>query len=208
MPESITLENTSANKEQLHKRLTAAKVTSLYSGMPMSFCSSIIIASLLACAHWNVVGKGEVILWCLLLSGSLLARLVLWIFWHNTKQIYSNNIWLNIFRVGAWLTGAAWGSAAILLFAPNEPIYQALLAFSLSGVTSGSITSLTSDKFTLLGFVMLTIFPFSYITYQSQLPTSIAMASLSLLFILFVTSSSNRTRKNMEEQLIQNQNLR
>ncbi|MCE3252940.1 MAG: domain S-box protein [Cellvibrio sp.] len=184
--------------------LAGEQMRSLYHSLPVSLLSSIIIALILSISHWKVIGQAEIILWNLLLCGTLLARLILWIVWHNLHQLYSTFFWLNCFRAGTWLTGAAWGSAALLLFAHDDTIYQALLAFSLAGVASGSMTSLTVDKYSSLGFVILAISPLSVVIYLESGPTAIAMTSMTVLFIFFVIASSARARNNMEEQLNKN----
>ncbi|WP_039916476.1 PAS domain S-box protein [Cellvibrio mixtus] len=187
--------------------LTQQQVHSLYHSLPVSLLSSIVIALILSLSHWKVIGQAEIILWNLLLGSTLLARLTLWIFWQNTWQLYSARFWLWCFRVGVWLTGAAWGTTALLLFADNNAIYQALLAFSLAGVAAGSMTSLTADKYSSLGFVILAITPLSLFIFLDEGPTAIAMSSMTFLFIFFVIASSTRTRRNMEEQIQKNQHL-
>lgn len=184
--------------------LADEQMRSLYHSLPVSLLSSIIIALILSISHWKVIGQAEIIEWNLLLGGTLLARLILWIFWNNIHQLYPTLFWLSCFRLGVWLTGAAWGSAAILLFAPDDTIYQALLAFSLAGVVSGSMTSLTVDKYSSLGFVVLAITPLSVIIFLEDGPTAIAMTSMTLLFIFFVIASATRVRHNMEDQLNKN----
>lgn len=187
--------------------LTQEQTNSLYHSLPVSLLSSIVIALILSLSHWKIIGQAEIILWNLLLGSTLLARLTLWIFWQNAWQLYSANFWLWSFRIGVWLTGAAWGTTAILLFAHDNAIYQALLAFSLAGVAAGSMTSLTADKYSSLGFVILAITPLSLFIFLEDGPTAVAMSSMTLLFIFFVIASSIRTRRNMEEQIQKNQHL-
>lgn len=187
--------------------LTQEQTNSLYHSLPVSLLSSIVIALILSLSHWKIIGQAEIILWSLLLGSTLLARLTLWIFWQNAWQLYSANFWLWSFRIGVWLTGAAWGTTAILLFAHDNAIYQALLAFSLAGVAAGSMTSLTADKYSSLGFVILAITPLSLFIFLEDGPTAVAMSSMTLLFIFFVIASSIRTRRNMEEQIQKNQHL-
>ncbi len=187
--------------------LTQEQTNSLYHSLPVSLLSSIVIALILSLSHWKIIGQAEIILWNLLLGSTLLARLTLWIFWQNAWQLYTANFWLWSFRIGVWLTGAAWGTTAILLFAHDNAIYQSLLAFSLAGVAAGSMTSLTADKYSSLGFVILAITPLSLFIFLEDGPTAVAMSSMTLLFIFFVIASSTRTRRNMEEQIQKNQHL-
>lgn len=204
MPENALLHKHLDEESLSQFTLADEQMRSLYHSLPVSLLSSIIIALILSISHWKVIGQAEIILWNLLLGGTLLARLILWIFWHNVHQLYSTFFWLNCFRLGVWLTGAAWGTAALLLFAHEDTVYQALLAFSLAGVASGSMTSLTVDKYSSLGFVILAISPLSIVIYLESGPTAIAMSSMTLLFIFFVIASSARARNNMEEQLNKN----
>lgn len=199
--------NPSPNEPADEWTLTQEQVHSLYHSLPVSLLSSILIALILSLSHWKIIGQAEIILWNLLLGGTLLARLTLWIFWQNTWQLYSARFWLWCFRIGVWLTGAAWGTTALLLFADDNAIYQALLAFSLAGVAAGSMTSLTADKYSSLGFVILAISPLSVFIFLEEGPTAVAMSSMTLLFIFFVIASSTRTRRNMEEQIQKNQHL-
>lgn len=204
MPEKTFFQQSLDDESISQFTLADEQMRSLYHSLPLSLLSSIIIALILSISHWKAIGQAEIILWNLLLGGTLLARLILWILWNNVHQLYSTFFWLNCFRIGVWLTGAAWGSAAILLFAPNDTIYQALLAFSLAGVVSGSMTSLTVDKYSSLGFVILAITPLSVIIFLEDGPTAIAMTSMTLLFIFFVIASATRVRHNMEDQLNKN----
>lgn len=187
--------------------LSQQQMNSLYQSLPVSLVSSLFIALILSFSHWNIIGQGEIILWNLLLGSTLLARLILWIFWQNTWQLYSAQFWLWCFRIGVWLSGAAWGTTAVLLFAEDNTTYQALLSFSLAGVAAGSMTSLAADKYSSLGFVILTISPLSIFIFLEEGPTAVAMSSMTLLFIFFVIASSTRTRRNMEEQIRKNQHL-
>lgn len=204
MPEKPFLQQPVDDESSSQFTLADEQMRSLYHSLPVSLLSSTIIALILSISHWKIIGQAEIILWNLLLGGTLLARLILWIFWNNIHQLYSTFFWLGCFRIGVWLTGAAWGTAALLLFAHDDTIYQALLAFSLAGVVSGSMTSLTVDKYSSLGFVILAITPLSVIIFLEDGPTAIAMTSMTLLFIFFVIASATRVRHNMEDQLNKN----
>lgn len=181
--------------------LALEQVHLLYNGFPISLLASLAIALILSVSHWEIIAQREIILWNLLLGSTLLMRFIVWLSWHNLHQLYPPIFWLNLFRLGAWLTGCAWGSAAVLLFAKENSIYQALLAFTLAGVATGSITSLTVDKYSSIGFVIFTISPLSITIFLHNSPTAIAMSGMSLLFIFFVINSAARSRSSMKDQL-------
>lgn len=195
----VARESSSYSFEREH--LEPEQVRQLYKGFPLSLIASLVIALMLSVSQWKVIAHADIILWNLILSSVLLARLVLWLSWNNLHQLYSTRFWLNSFRVGAWLTGLAWGSAAFLLFAPEASIYQALLAFTLAGIATGSITSLTVDKYCSIGFVILAISPLSVVMLLQDGPTAFFMSGMTVIFIFFVIAGTARTRNTMIDQL-------
>lgn len=183
------------------------QVQLLYRGLPLSLISSLIIALILSISHLTVVGQAEIIYWNLILGVILIARLALWQFWLNVDQLYQRKLWLILFRLGAAAGGAAWGSAAILIYAKDNSIYQALLAFSLAGVVSGSLTSLSSDRLSAVCFALFAICPLSARIVMDDSPTAFSMSAMSLLFMFFVITSSGRAQKELQKQIQQNQVL-
>ena len=182
------------------------QVQLLYKGLPLSLISSLIIALLLSVSHLPVIGQAEIIIWNLILGATLIARLALWQFWLNAMQIYASPLWLVLFRIGAFASGLAWGSAALLIYA-NDSIYQALLSFSLAGVVSGSLTSLSADRLSALGFGLLAISPLTIRIVIGDSPTAFAMSAMTVLFMIFVISSSGRTAKELRRQIQHNKVL-
>lgn len=182
------------------------QVQLLYKGLPLSLISSLIIALLLSVSHLPVIGQAEIIIWNLILGATLIARLALWQFWLNAMQIYASPLWLMLFRIGAFASGLAWGSAALLIYA-NDSIYQALLSFSLAGVVSGSLTSLSADRLSALGFGLLAISPLTIRIIVGDSPTAFAMSAMTVLFMIFVISSSGRTAKELRRQIQHNKVL-
>lgn len=186
---------------------TQEQVQLLYNGLPLSLISSLIIGLLLSISHLPIIGQAEIITWNLILGTTLIIRLILWQFWLNARQLYSPNLWLQIFRIGAWLGGVAWGAAPILIYADDNSIYQALLSFSLAGVVSGSLTSLSADRLSALGFALLAVCPLTVQIIINDSPTAVAMSVMTILFIIFVISSSGRTQKELRAQIQQNEAL-
>jgi two-component system, LuxR family, sensor kinase FixL len=197
----------SANSPSSTNLYLQEQVQLLYRGLPLSLISSLIIALILSISHLTVVGQAEIIYWNLILGITLLSRLVLWQFWLNVDQLYKQKFWLILFRVGVAAGGAAWGCAALLIYAKDSPVYQALLAFSLAGVVSGSLTSLSSDRLSSLCFALLAVCPLSIRMVMDDSPTAFAMSAMSVLFIFFVVVSSGRAQKELHRQIQQNEVL-
>lgn len=189
------------------RSLIEEQVLGLYSGIPLSVGLTLVLDLLLTFSHWNVIGQGDLILWNILMICAMALRTFIWYFWKNTESNFNARYWLILFRTGTLLAGATWGSASYFIFANYNPTYQALLAFTLAGVVSASLTSLAIDRFSAVGFVVLAIVPLSLRLHAEQGQIAVSMSIMVALFIVFVLSTSSRARKQLENNFEQNNRL-
>ncbi|MFO1390230.1 ATP-binding protein [Cellvibrio sp.] len=189
------------------RSLTEECVHGLYQSIPLSISVSLVLDLLLTFSHWNIIGKGDLILWNILMLCAMALRIFSWFFWRNTEANFNANFWLFIFRCGTLLAGAIWGSAAYFMFASFNTTYQALLAFTMAGVASGSLTALAIDKISAVGFVTLAIVPLTIRLHAEQGEIALSMSVMVGLFIVFVLSASARARKQLENSFAQNARL-
>ncbi len=189
------------------RSLIEEQVLGLYSGIPLSVGLTLVLDLLLTFSHWNVIGQGDLILWNIFMICAMALRTFIWYFWRNTESNFNARYWLILFRTGALLAGIAWGSASYFMFANYNPTYQALLAFTLAGVVSASLTSLAIDKISAVGFVVLAIVPLSLRLHAEQGQIAVSMSIMVALFIVFVLSASSRARKQLENSFEQNTRL-
>lgn len=173
----------------------------LYNSIPLSLAVSVVLALILCVSEWGVIGHGELIIWVVLMFCAIFLRGIAWYLWRTIPAQLTAHTWINIFRVGTCIAGLVWGSAAFFMFPTHEPTYQALLAFILAGVASGSITTLAIDKYSVLGFAGLAITPLTLRLFNDNGPTAIPMAIMSIIYMLFIVSATTRARQNLEEQL-------
>jgi len=198
------------NEVPLHAKpasLTEERVRSLYRGIPLSIGITIILVMLLTMSHWNVIGRGDLIFWNILMMCAIFLRTINWFFWRNAEANFNAHHWLICFRIGTLLAGAMWGSASYFMFADYNTTYQALLAFTLAGVASGSLTSLAIDKFSAVSFVTLAILPLSIRLHAEHGQIAVSMSIMVALFIIFVLSAATRARKQLEESFAQKTRL-
>jgi two-component system, LuxR family, sensor kinase FixL len=190
-----------------HTTLIEERVRILYRGIPLSITVTILLELLLSYSHWDVIGQGDLILWNILMLCAMALRTVNWFLWRNTQSNVSAQYWLTSFRLGTLLAGLMWGSSCYFMFASYNPTYQALLAFTLAGVASGSLTTLAVDKFSVVGFVTLSIIPLSIRLYVEDGQIALSMSVMSAMFIVFVLSASARAREQMENNFAKNTRL-
>ncbi|RYY74080.1 MAG: PAS domain S-box protein [Gammaproteobacteria bacterium] len=200
-----------ANQDNLipvqHTTLVEERVRILYRGIPLSVTVTLLLEFLLSYSHWDIIGQGDLILWNILMLCAMALRTVNWFLWRNTQSNLSAEYWLTSFRLGTLLGGLMWGSSSFFMFASYNPAYQALLAFTLAGVASGSLTTLAVDKLSVAGFVSLAIVPLSIRLFAEDGQIALSMSLMSALFIVFVLSASARAREQMETNFAKNTRL-
>jgi two-component system, LuxR family, sensor kinase FixL len=187
--------------------LAQEQTRALFGSIPVSLATTTLLSLILSAAQWNVIGRGDLVFWNILMFCAIFLRSVTWFFWRNNAHSINTAYWLMAFRGGVWLAGATWGCSAFFMFANYNPTYQALLAFTLAGVASGSLTTLAIDKQSAMGFVALAIFPLTFRLFMEHGPIAVPMGIMSLLYIVFVLSASTRARHTMEDQHNKNTRL-
>jgi two-component system, LuxR family, sensor kinase FixL len=205
--QSVEETNNSEYALPLETTLVEEKTRALFSSIPVSLAASLLLAAILSTSHWNIVARDHLILWNIFLFCTVCFRYASWHLWRNYRDSLSFEAWLLIFRIGTFLTGSAWGSSALFIFAHANPTYQALLAFTLGGISSGSLTTLAVDKISAMSFVVLAITPLSLRLFIENGPIAIPMGAMSSIYILFVLTASTRAYKSLQDQHKKNTHL-
>ncbi len=187
--------------------LEEEQVRALFNSIPVSLGATVALDLILSIAQWRVIGHTELILWNSVMLFTICLRITCWFFWRNHNQHIRTTRWLTIFRCGVWLGGVAWGSSAFFMLATFNQTYQALLSFTIAGVTGGALTTLAIDKQSALGFVVLSICPLTLRLFLEHGPIALPMGLMSVLYMIFVLSVSTRARNNLEDQYNKNARL-
>ncbi len=203
----MTIAKESSVPAEISHHLLQERCNSLFRNLPTSLAVSLVIAIILSSGHWGVVGQAEIIAWNLILLFVLSARLILFLIWRYTQNTRPLTTWLTLFRIGTWTTGLCWGSTVFFIFSEASASHQALLAFSIAGVASGSLTSLTMDRWSAIGFVTCAVLPLTLKLYFYAGPVALPMFSMSLIFVFFVLGSTSRAQRTLEARVIQNYEL-
>ncbi|MEJ2389335.1 MAG: hypothetical protein P8Y27_19110, partial [Chromatiaceae bacterium] len=115
-------------------------VEGLYEALPSSLVTVLIVATSLAIVQLSVIDTLRVALWLgsiYLVSG---VRLWTWLGYRARKSLDQDEaFWRRLALAGALLSGATWGTAAILLFPLHDPAHQMFVALCIAGMASGAV---------------------------------------------------------------------
>jgi signal transduction histidine kinase/FixJ family two-component response regulator len=135
----------------------AAETRLLYDNAWTGTVATIVIATLLAYAQWNVKPHSVVLPWLiyvLLVSGArfMLVRR----YWRAAPTDLESRRWSVAFAVGAAMAAAGWVAAAITLYAPGRPMNETFLVFVVGGVMLGGASLLAARPEAFLTFLLPT----------------------------------------------------
>lgn len=193
--------------QALHRSLVVIEQNRLlYGTQPLTLSVNIGIACALALALSSAIGRE--LLWSWLLGMGLVqgARLLLYLGFcrdqarAEAERRSTPDLWLRRFRAGATASGLAWGMAGLALF-PESQDAQHFLAITLTAVSAASISSLATDRISLLGFAMPVVLPFASRLLLSGGMMQQIMAGMVTVFALYVLGSSRRLQRQLEDNV-------
>jgi diguanylate cyclase (GGDEF)-like protein len=156
----------------------------------------------LSISQWRVIDQQTIIGWFMVTNLlSLLRYYMFRKFEQQQRGRLVDSIWAQFAIATSLASGATWGAAGFFLFAEHSPVHQVFLAFVITGICAGAITTLSSLTMAARGFVALAILPiiikFNLIGDQF----SLAMTIMSLLFVAMILVSSQRLHKTIRQSL-------
>jgi diguanylate cyclase (GGDEF)-like protein len=112
-----------------------------------------------------------------------------------------DSIWAQRAVLTSIASGITWGVGGYLLFPEQSPVHQVFLAFMISGICAGAITTLSAMTAAVRGFVIFAITPLivKFNLIDSQF--SIAMTVMSILFVTMILVSAKRLNKTIRQSL-------
>ena len=149
----------SIGAHQGQSEVRAAETRLLYENANTGTVVSIVIASLLAYAHWDLVPRAGVQAWLLYVLLISAARLVLVRqFQRASPGDLVIDRWNTAFVVGAAMAAIGWGAGAFVLYPAGQSTSEILVVFAIGGVMLGGASLLAARPEAFLTFLLPTGF--------------------------------------------------
>ena len=140
-------------KRQVH----AAETRLLYENAATGIVVTLVIASVVAYAHWDLGPHFIVAAWLIYMLLVSAARfVVVHRYWRASASDIENGRWSAAFVVGVAMAAAGWGVGAILLYPSARPVDEILLVFAVGGVMLGGASTLAARPEAFLTFLIPT----------------------------------------------------
>lgn len=175
----------------------------LYKGLPAALVVHVLLALLLLSVYSPFIAPVIAYSWFALMLVVLAWRLMGYLSYRRSTSSSEKEIANSLlrFRIGAFGMGMIWGATSWIFFPLGQQPQQIVFAFILIGVNSGAITSLAVDRKSALSFVLPGMLPLvAYFLSQPNLE-SLVLASVTVLYVVFVSISVFRTEQYMKDNV-------
>ena len=175
----------------------------LFAALPSSLLATLVLV-ILTIAVAALTGEIEVKRTVIAAAGIGIvsaARFVLWLAYRRNPR-RENISWSTLFFIGCVVAGAAWGSAAVLVFPEGDTDAQSFLAFLIAGVSAGAVTTLAADKRAALGFVLPCVVPLSIRLLLEPGAFSTTMGIMTALYAYVIGSAGLRLSQHIRENIL------
>jgi signal transduction histidine kinase/ActR/RegA family two-component response regulator len=189
---------TDPRQRQVH----AAETRLLYENACTGIVATIVIATILAYAQLDVRPRAVVVAWLLfvlLVSGARYALVRR--YWRAAPDDDDSHRWRVAFAIGAAMAAVGWVAAAIVLYAPSQPLNQAFLVFVVGGVMLGGASLLAPRPEAFLTFLLPTGLATALRLASEGDEAHLMMGFLAALFTAATLTTTWRFHRTIESSL-------
>jgi signal transduction histidine kinase/ActR/RegA family two-component response regulator len=149
----------SVRSDERQRQVRAAETRLLYENAATGVVVTIVIAAVLAYAHWDLRPRLLVSVWLvyMLFVAAIRLAIALW-YWRAAPSAAANGRWNSAFVVGGALAAAGWGAGAMVLYPSGRPMNEILVVFAVGGVMLGGASTLAARPEAFLTFLLPTGF--------------------------------------------------
>jgi signal transduction histidine kinase len=192
-------------------RVKAELVRALYAQSRPLFLANLLNGSLLVACFATIASPRLLFAWSLVLAVLLVARFeLLRRFERSQPPLEEIPRWGTRYVIGSTMSGMVWGSAALLLFDPKDAVTQALLTFTIGGMTAGAAGTLSPHMPAFTGFLVPALAPLLIRTVAVGDRLHFAMGAMETVYgtVLFaVARGTHRALSHGVSLRIENQAL-
>jgi two-component system, sensor histidine kinase len=190
-------------------RVCTDQIYTLIKNSPRLQLAALLTEILLAAAVYGSVPTRNIVIWVLLLGvGQATAVWLYFLYKRNPPQAHDIEKWYWMLRMRSALAGIAWGSAAFLLWCPENPVLQGLLAGALFGVVAGAVTALPVVPTVFYAFVTPVFLPLIARTALEGSLMHLCLAGFGLvMFVILVWSGYSFSKLTRSALAMRYENL-
>ena len=194
-----------ATKKTLFSRyeaqIRAEQIEVLYGHLSLILPVNVVTSAGLVYVFWNVVEHSILLLWagCMYALGGW--RMFIIRRYHRANNRATERHWSVLLVLGTGLSGLVWGASGVLLFVPDQLVYQLVILFVLMVLGAGTFTSLTAYLPAFYAFLPLSMLPIgSLLILQGERITSI-LGAVTFLYTVVLSIFGRSVNRSLSTSL-------
>ena len=203
LPGTTFRRNSMAAEHHQHDKLKpiGQEVTSqLYRKNAEALLSGSLLAVLMLAVLWGSNSPAMLLGWLLVVELAYAGRYVLARAYHRSPSQHDRR-WLHRFRIGVTLQGLAWGVGAYLLFPSHDAVSQSGLLLVVVGLAAGAAISYVIDEITLLGFQGSLLLPLFVRLLGEGTAHAYVMALMVVTYLVYIGVVVRRSYRPIRENI-------
>ena len=194
----VALRTVSDAGEAPSRHLYAEQVRHLYRLSPAGYLGTLVVASIVTYALWNVVNNTLLGAWFLTVGAVTSSRYLLYrAYMASPARIDAAHVWAQRFFFGATAMGCTWGALSIALFPHNSLAHQLLIIFVIGGMVLSAAGLLSTVKRAFYGFALPAILPLLLVLFLQGQSLHLLMGGVGVVYTVVVLAFAAEVRRNV-----------
>ena len=174
----------------------AEQISMLYRQLPTSVAGNMVGALLLSGFLLDQQPRTLIGGWLACVTALQASRLLLYLRAKKTAFVQRRVrraalVWAG----GAGVSGALWGTTALIFFTPGEPVYQAVLTVVVLGITASAVPLIGSHRPSFYVFVLPALIPYiARNAYEADVPHFVLSFTLFAVMLGLMSFARNYNR--------------
>lgn len=194
----VVLRTMSSPPEDNSGHIYAEQVRHLYRLSPTGYLGTLINASIMTFALWNVVDNARLAAWFTTVVAITLGRYLLYRAYGRAAAVETSaRSWANRFFVGATAMGCLWGVLGTVLFPYGSVPHQFLVIFVVGGMVMSAAGLLATVKRVFYGFTLPAVVPLIMVLFQQGQSLHVLMGALGIVYAVVILAFAAEMRANV-----------
>jgi diguanylate cyclase (GGDEF)-like protein len=192
------------NDKNKQTAIHKAQLDQLLATTTRTLLVSTAMAIILAYMQKEVVSHHLLIIWLITIivtNGVRLAFTVTCLNQPNTDPKKTKNR-LNLFRAGVIVGSLLWGTIGFFMVTPDQPRYQMLVIYMLTGLSAGAVISYSVDIVCAMAYTLLSLPPLLLRLFWFGDDVSIAMSVAGFLYAGYMVASIRNFNRNIIDSIM------
>ena len=194
----VVFRTMSGEPERTSGHAYAEQVQHLYRLSPAGYLGTLINASIITYALWNIVDNASLAGWLVAVMAITSGRYLLYRAYMRAPGSHAEpNVWANRFFIGATVMGVLWGVLGTVLYPHHSMPHQFLVIFVVGGMVLAAAGVLSTVKRIFYGFTLPAVIPLIMTLFMQGQTVHAVMGMLVVVYTVVILAFAAEMRANV-----------